>query len=79
MSVKRVTSKKPYLLTQDDDCHWYLIPYDSVDRFEAWIKWNDDDSEDRNDHEPTADGLDFNSFRINGPHTLKIYSWADTS
>lgn len=76
MSVKRVTSKKPYLLTQDDDCHWYLIPLDVEAEFRDWCKWiegwiNGTDS--------TYEGLDFNDFRINGPHTLKIYSWADTS
>lgn len=76
MSVKRITSKKPHKLEQDDDGHWYIIPYDLVDEFNEWIR-------QESDLDPVGnmfwEGSDFNQFRINGPHTLKIYSWADNA
>lgn len=66
MAATRITSKKPYRLIQDDDCHWYLIPYDLQPQFERWV------SELQQD-----DYVDFADHRINGPHTLKIYSWGE--
>lgn len=72
MTVKRITSKKPHRLIQDNDCHWYLIPYNFVDEFHQWI-------EDPYEQllTTTEEPIDFDQFRINGPHTLKLYSWAE--
>lgn len=72
MSVKRITSKKPHRLIQDDDGHWYIIPYDFVDEFHDWIDGSFEVLTTTMD-----DPIDFDQFRINGPHTLKIYSWAE--
>lgn len=33
-----------YLLTQDDDCHWYVIPADKQDEFDDFI-YGDDHNE----------------------------------
>ena len=74
-AVKRVTSKKPYLLTRDDDGHWYLLPYDLRKDFEAWVTYEGAYSCGIV-REPWI-GTDYNEYRINGPHTLKIYSWSD--
>lgn len=71
MAAQRITSKKPHRLIQDNDCHWYIIPYDVIDEFWTWVGWQE------NYCEPSYEGLDFNQFRINGPHTLKIYSWGE--
>lgn len=30
-----------YLLVQDDDCHWYIIPADKRDAFFAWLEGQD--------------------------------------
>lgn len=32
-----------YVLIQDDDCHWYVIPSDKVDDWDVWLEsldWN---------------------------------------
>lgn len=29
--------KKTFCLTQDDDCHWYVIPSDKIDEWNNWI------------------------------------------
>lgn len=67
MSIKRITSKKPYVLENDDSGHYYLIPYDLKEDFDEWLSIGYENWE----------GIDYEQFRINGPHTLKIYSWAD--
>lgn len=78
MSVKRVTSKKPYRLIQDDDAHWYLIPQDLRGEFESWL--SDHRTYSYQEFEilqRRPEYINFDECRINGPHTLKIYSWAD--
>ena len=29
---------RKFMLTQDDDCHWYVIPSDKSEEFWAWVK-----------------------------------------
>lgn len=69
MTVKRITSKKPHKLMQDDSCHWYLVPFNRWDEFEVWLTQDFDEFPDNVNK--------FDEFKINGPHTLKIYSWAE--
>ena len=33
-----MTNREKYILCQDDDCHWYLIP---ADKKEEWNEWLD--------------------------------------
>lgn len=36
-------SKVRYYLTQDSDCHWFVVP---VDKREEWNAWTEIDSDD---------------------------------
>jgi hypothetical protein len=42
------TTNKFYL-SQDNDCHWYIIP---LEKQQEWSKWCNLDSEDENSWEP---------------------------
>lgn len=46
-----------YILIQDNDCHWYVIPYE---REEEWYDWTDSESDDVPDW----------AYRIGGAYTL---------
>lgn len=30
-----------YILVQDNDCHWYIIPVDRIDDWDEWCKSNE--------------------------------------
>ena len=32
-----MTNRKKYILAQDDDCHWYLIPADQKEEWNEWL------------------------------------------
>lgn len=32
-----------YILIQDDDCHWYVIPEDKQEDFNYWLELPEDD------------------------------------
>lgn len=49
-----------YRLVQDDDCHWYLIPFNQEKVFREWVEdWNSED--------------DFDKYRLNSH--LSCYAW----
>lgn len=52
----------PYMLVQDDDCHWYVIRCDQEDEFNRWEKAVGNDE--------SWHGRDFNEDAINGPHNV---------
>jgi hypothetical protein len=54
-----VTNRKKYILCQDDDCHWYLIP---ADKKEEWNEWLDVVQE--------GDSLPKYAQAVDGPHRL---------
>lgn len=53
-------------LIQDDDAHWYMIPYEDVDAFHEWVMcpW---------DKEWT--GKTFDDMRVDGPQAVLIKEW----
>lgn len=60
------------MLVSDDDGHWYLMPEREVTRFEAVIGMaGDDDVSDTILREIGA----YDRYRIDNPHTLRIYEW----
>lgn len=56
-----------WILLQDDDGHWYLIPLAKEDYFEDLINTRDYDSL----------GHAFSVYRIDGPASIIIKSWDD--
>ena len=63
-----MSQDRPRRLLQDESCHWYLIPYQEVEQFYAWV-------ESCEDMMSTYDGPDYDEFRIDGPHKLLIHEW----
>lgn len=50
------------VLRQDDDAHWYLVPWPEAKRFREWLE-----SEEKfTDY----DGPDMNQYRIDSPKSL---------
>ena len=46
-----------YKLTQDNDCHWYIIPTDKQEEWDEWLEIDSDDEKSWN--VPTfASGID---------------------
>ena len=56
-----------FRLIQDQDCHWYLVPSNQINEFYEWDDW-------MTTCEPhlKKDWPDFDSMRINGPHSVLI-------
>lgn len=54
-----------WVLIQDDDSHWYLIPLYREEYFEQLI--------DAQDHDSLSYG--FSVYRIDGPRSIVIKSW----
>jgi len=49
-----------YKFIRDDDCHWYMIPVDQVDKFEEWVQYMEDMDKD-------YDGPDFDKYGCDDP------------
>ncbi len=60
-------------LVQDDDCSWYLRPYEQADEFAVWVE------QVRFGSVEAYDGDDFECYMIDGPHVLKITACEDES
>ncbi len=43
MSELRKPNQMRYFLSQDNDCHWYVIPADKRDEWNAWCEIDPDD------------------------------------
>ena len=35
---KPMTDEQPYILTQDEDCHWYVIPSNKATEWDKWCQ-----------------------------------------
>lgn len=47
--MKEDTSGKGFFLSQDSDCHWYVVPEENT---EEWYQWAELDSEDERSWTP---------------------------
>ena len=55
-----------FIIVQDDDGHWYLIPQKYKRQFELWLNfWAEDD----------YDGEEFESYRIDNPSSVIIHEF----
>ncbi len=59
-------SNMEYILTQDDDCHWYVIPDDKQEAFNDWL--NDENNWETPDYAESVGGsytlVKFKEYRI---------------
>ena len=61
-----------YILIQDDDCHWYVIPADKQSEFNKWAELDPDDDTGKSwvvpDYAKRVDGypslVKFKEYRI---------------
>lgn len=58
--------KEKYIITNDDDGHWYLIPLRLYQKFNEWV-CTDWDLRDKD--------IDFNSYRIDYPEQVIIETY----
>lgn len=63
--LNKMTNRKKYSLTRDNDCHWYLIPVENQDDWEAWLDIDSDD-------EASWNVPDF-AEAVDGPHSVEFY------
>lgn len=65
-----MTNHQKFLLVQDDDCHWYIIPDDCKTEFDAWIERMCSDEEDVDCSQPDwCKGID-------GPQSILIHAFS---
>ena len=64
-----MTNRTSYLLSQDDEGHWYLFPKDKQKEFEQWVQKQCSDDADGEYPEWLKD--------IDGPHRLLIYDYEE--
>lgn len=56
-----------HFLVQDDDCHWYIIPFEKT---EEWYKFLESDDAELGVEPEWAK-------RVDGPHRILIYEYAE--
>jgi hypothetical protein len=56
---------KKYFLSQDGDCHWYLVPAENRDE---WYQWKELPSDDERSWEPPAYAK-----AVDGPELMEFY------
>ena len=63
-------TQPPSQIVSDDGGHWYLVPESELVSFHDALALLADDPED--------DSFDdFNAYRIDGPHRLRILKWEE--
>ena len=67
----RKQTNAQFCLIQDNDSHWYVIKADQRETFRQWVEWTE------NYEEGDYTGPDFNSNRVNGPHTVVFGEWKE--
>ncbi len=65
--MKPITKTEPYVLTSDDDGHWYFMPESLAARFESLVNMMGD--------EPEGEWDMFVPYQIDGPHILRVTGW----
>lgn len=60
-----VKSKERQMLVSDDSGHYYIIPVNKEQAFDAWGAWFTNNENDADGYEE-YDGEEFDSYRING-------------
>ena len=66
-----MTNRKTYLLVNDDDGHWFIIPEEKATEFNAWLKMVYDDYYDGEVSQPEW------VKPIDGPHSILIHAFSD--
>ena len=69
-----MTNRETYILIQDNDCHWYLIPYDKRDSFYEYLDLIDNFNYDAED--PYPDEPDWLK-RVDGPESIIIHEYTE--
>jgi hypothetical protein len=62
-----VSTEQRHRLIQDDDCHWYVIPVEEVDAFNAWLA--------AGPYWENYQGPRFDARQVNGPHSVSFLEW----
>ena len=65
-----ISVSEPWCIVGDDSGHDYLIPKRSKDQFYEWVTATENGEE--------YEGEDFNSYRIDSPSHLEIFSWKES-
>ena len=63
-----------FLLTRDDDNHWYVVPASKYDEFERWVNHN---SYTYRDGFTPWDGFNFDLCRVQSPHKIRFQKWRE--
>ncbi len=58
-----------FVLMGDGDGHYYMVPCEHESRFSEWCCAME------NDHE--WEGVDYEQFRVDGPHAVQILEWRE--
>jgi hypothetical protein len=66
--LKTMTNRQKYILTTDNDCHWYLIPTEKYDQWNTWLE-----SED----EETCWNVPSFAKAVDGPHSIIIHEYSE--
>jgi hypothetical protein len=70
-----MTNKASYILCQDDDCNWYMVPEEKLIEFNEW-------ADAMTAYNPFREGLKSPALpesvtSIDGPHSIKIHSYTE--
>ena len=63
-----ITKTEPYILTSDDDGHWYFMPESLSARFEQLYEMSSEEL-------PQKEWDKFAKYQIDGPHVLRVTQW----
>jgi len=61
----------PSQLLQDNDGHWYLVPEAKIVKFESALALNPDADEGWEAFN------EFEQYRVDGPHRVRILAWEE--
>jgi len=65
-----MTNKQKFILTNDEDGHWYIIPESKKDEFDNWLDLVYSEEADCGDMPEWAKCID-------GPHSIIIHEYSE--
>lgn len=66
-----MTNHQKFLLVQDNDCHWYIIPEDKKNEFDSWVEIIcSGDMDDEGYIQPEW------AKPVDGPHSILIHAFS---
>jgi hypothetical protein len=69
-----MTNKACYILCQDDDCNWYVVPKEKLIEFNEWADAMTAYNPFRESFEPNLPEC---IRPIDGPHSIEIHSYTE--